>query len=69
MAVRPTIMAHWITLHDHLNPNQEVPVDADAISVIEVFGSGSMLLADGITVGVHETPSEVMALIKAAQQQ
>ena len=61
-------MSHWITLHDHLNPADEVPVDADAIVVIEVFGSGSALqMSSGGTVGVHETPSQVMDLVKTAQ--
>ena len=60
-------MAHWITCHDHLNPADEVPVDSDEIVVIEVFGSGSALgMSNGSTVGVHETPSQVMDLVKAA---
>jgi hypothetical protein len=60
-------MSHFIVLHDHLNTNNEVPVDADAIVVIEPFGSGSALqMANAGTVGVHETPSQVMALVKEA---
>jgi hypothetical protein len=62
-------MAHWIKLHDHLNPDQEVDVEADDVSVISLFGSGSALFTNEGTVAVHETPAEVMALIKAAQEQ
>lgn len=61
-------MPHWISLHDHLNPSDEVPVDADQIAAISVFGSGSALqLSSGGQIGVHETPSQVMDLVKAAQ--
>ena len=60
-------MAHWIKLHDHLNPDQEVDVEADDVSVISLFGSGSALFTNEGTVAVHETPAEVMALIKAAR--
>ena len=57
----------FITLHDHLNPSQEVPVRSESILAITPFGSGSALqLADGPTVGVHETPSQVAEIIKNA---
>lgn len=55
-----------ITLHDHLNPDQEVEVDAEQIVVISVFGSGSALsMSNGSTIGVHETPSEVTQLVRS----
>jgi hypothetical protein len=61
-------MSHFAVFHDHLNTSDEVPVDADAIVTVSVFGSGSALgLSNGQTVGVHETPSQVMELVKAAQ--
>jgi hypothetical protein len=52
-----------ITLHDHINPDQEVTVDADQIAVIEPFGSGAVLTVGGASVAVHETPTEVMKII------
>jgi len=55
-----------IVLHDHLNPNQEVEVDADSISSITPFGSGSSISCGGGFVGVHESPQEVMEVIKDA---
>lgn len=55
-----------ITLHDHLNPNQEVEIDADQIASITAFGSGSAIQCGGGTVGVHETPREVMKAINDA---
>lgn len=54
-----------ITLHDHLNPAQEVFVDADSIQSITPFGSGSALQLETGTVGVHETPSQVEAIMEA----
>jgi len=57
-----------LTLHDHLNPSQEVEVDADQISAVTIFGSGSAVMVAGQgTIGVHETPREVLAAIKASQ--
>jgi hypothetical protein len=57
-----------IVLHDHLNPSQEVPVDADQISAVTVFGSGSSVMVAGMgVVAVHETPHEVLELLKASQ--
>jgi len=53
-----------IVLHDHINPNQEVYIDAKSISVIRPFGSGSIVVANGEQVPVHENPSQVMALVK-----
>jgi hypothetical protein len=47
-------------LHDHLNPSQEVPVDADLIASVTPFGSGSAIqISGGGVAGVHETPHEV----------
>lgn len=54
-----------ITLHDHLNPSQEVEVDADAIASITPFGSGSAIDVGGMIVAVHESPSEVEQIIAA----
>jgi hypothetical protein len=51
-----------ITLHDHLNPSREVKVDADTITSIAPFGSGSSVQSGMGLVGVHETPEEVEAL-------
>lgn len=55
-----------ITLHDLLNPSQEVEVDADAITSITPFGSGSSIQVGGSIVGVHESPSEVAEIIRNA---
>jgi hypothetical protein len=52
-----------IELHDHLNPTQVVPLDADAIEAVTPFGSGSSVgMASGQVYGVHEKPEEVEAL-------
>jgi hypothetical protein len=55
-----------ITLHDHLNPSQEVLVDADSIPSVTPFGSGSSIQCGQGPVGVHETPHEVAEAIKNA---
>ena len=55
-----------ITLHDHLNPSQEVEVDADSITSITPFGSGSSIQAGSALIAVHETPHEVAEIIKNA---
>ena len=55
-----------ITLHDHLNPTQEVMVDADSITSVVPFGSGSSIQCGGGLIGVHETSSEVREAIKNA---
>lgn len=52
-----------IELHDHLNPTQTVEVDADSVSSVVPFGSGSAVAVAGIIVGVHETVAQVMELI------
>ena len=36
-----------ITLHDHMNPDQEVLVDADSITSVVPFGSGSAIQCGG----------------------
>jgi hypothetical protein len=49
-----------IDLHDHMNPGQVVPVDADSIQGVTPFGSGSSLqMENGSPIGVHETPEQV----------
>jgi hypothetical protein len=49
-----------IELHDHLNPDQIVLVDADSIQGVTPFGSGSSLqMESGASIGVHETPEQV----------
>ncbi|HEY6371641.1 MAG TPA: hypothetical protein VIX37_13765 [Candidatus Sulfotelmatobacter sp.] len=55
-----------ITLHDHLNPSQEVLVDADSITSVVPFGSGSAIQCGGGLVGVHETPQEGAEVIRNA---
>jgi hypothetical protein len=55
-----------IMLHDHLNPDQEVLVDADSITSIVPFGSGSAIQCGGGLVGVHENPQEVEEAIQNA---
>jgi hypothetical protein len=55
-----------ITLHDHLNPTQEVLVDADSITSVTPFGSGSSVQSGQGLVGVHESPHEVAEAIKNA---
>jgi hypothetical protein len=55
-----------ITLHDHLNPSQEVEVDADSITSVAPFGSGSSIQCGQGLVGVHETPHEVAEAINNA---
>jgi hypothetical protein len=52
-----------ILLHDHLNPDQEVFIDPTDIFTIVPLGSGSSING---TVGVHETPSEVVKAIQNA---
>jgi hypothetical protein len=56
-----------ITLHDHLNHTQEVAVDADQISSVTPFGSGSAVVAGMVTVGVCETEAEIMQIIKESK--
>lgn len=51
-----------IDLHDHLNPTQVVPLDADQISGVSPLGSGSAVTCAGVMYGVHESSSEVEAL-------
>jgi hypothetical protein len=53
-----------IELHDHINPNQVVPIDADSITGVEPFGSGSIVECAGVAYPVHESPSEVERLWK-----
>lgn len=55
-----------ITLHDHLNPSTEVPVDAESITSVTPFGSGSSVCDGTRLIGVHETPAEVRAIARAA---
>jgi hypothetical protein len=55
-------MARLITLHDHLNPTQEIEVDADSITSVAPFGSGSSVQCGQGVIGVHESPAEVRAL-------
>jgi hypothetical protein len=55
-----------ITLHDHLNPSQEVEVDADSITSVAPFGSGSSIQGGQGLIGVHENPHEVAEAIKNA---
>ena len=55
-----------ITLHDHVNPSQEVEVDADSITSITPFGSGSSIQCGQGLVGVHETPQQVKEVIRNA---
>ena len=53
-----------ITLHDHLNPTREVLIDADSITSVTPFGSGSSIQCGQGLVGVHESPEEVAELIR-----
>jgi hypothetical protein len=55
-----------ITLHDHLNPSQEVLVDADSIISVTPFGSGSSIQCGQVLIGVHETPNQVAEAIRNA---
>ena len=55
-----------ITLHDHMNPDQEVLVDADSITSVVPFGSGSAIQCGGGLVGVYENPGEVAEAISNA---
>ena len=55
-----------ITLHDHLNPDQEVLVDADSITSVVPFGSGSAIQCGAELIGVHETPQQVEEAIQNA---
>jgi len=61
---------HLITLHDYLNPNEEVPMDADDFSVCMPYLSGSIvrLKSSDSMFQVHERPHEIMTLIKAAEE-
>ncbi len=60
---------HLITLHDYLNPNEEVPMDADDFSVCMPYLSGSIvrLKSSDSMFQVRERPHEIMTLIKAAE--
>jgi hypothetical protein len=51
----------FITLHNDMSPDQDVFVDADTITSIIPFGSGSSINGN---ISVHETPDEVEAIIK-----
>jgi hypothetical protein len=53
-----------ITLHDHINPATEIAVDADSITAVTVFGSGSAVQCDQGVIGVHETMHEVIEAIR-----
>jgi hypothetical protein len=55
-----------IRLHDHLNPSQEVEIDADSITSVTPFGSGSSIQCGQGLIGVHETPQQVRAAIQSA---
>ncbi len=55
-----------IMLHDHLNPSQEVLLDADSITSVTPFGSGSSIQCGSGLIGVHETPEEVAEAIRNA---
>jgi hypothetical protein len=52
-----------IELHDNLNPTQLVVLDADEVSGVGPFGSGSVVQCGGVAYGVYETPTEVEALL------
>lgn len=60
---------HLITLHDYLNPNEEVPMDADDFSVCMPYLSGSVvrLKSSDSMFQVHERPTEVMKKILEAE--
>lgn len=49
----------FITLHNDMNPNQDVFIDSDSIVSIVPYGSGSVINGD---IAVHETPVEVEIL-------
>lgn len=53
-----------IVLHDHMNSTAEVEVDADSVTGVVPFGSGSAVyVGDAFTVAVHEKPEEVRSAI------
>ncbi|HLW84806.1 MAG TPA: hypothetical protein VKR60_06280 [Candidatus Sulfotelmatobacter sp.] len=51
-----------IELHDNLNPNQVVALDADAITGIRPLPTGSAVACGAAIYTVHESPAEVEAL-------
>ena len=55
-----------ITFHDHLNPSQEVLVDADSSIAVTSFCSGSSIPCGQIPIGVHQTPHQVAEAIRNA---
>lgn len=63
-------MSRIIILHDHTNPANEVPVDADQITLVIPAEDGSSVHMGNNSpsvniIQVHETPDEVTALWKA----
>lgn len=57
-----------VHLHDHLNPDRIIPLDAEDFSCAVPFGSGSTVLRKetDLPLCVHETPEQVEALVEDA---
>jgi len=62
-------VTRWITLHEQMNPEREMPVNVEEISAITGLPTGSEILlkGGGNHVLVHETPTEVRNLIEAGE--
>jgi hypothetical protein len=56
-----------ITLHDGMNPDQEVGLDADAITGVSPLGSGSGVECGGVMYDIHETPEQVEEIINEVE--
>jgi hypothetical protein len=57
-----------ITLHEYLNPTKEMYQDMDDISNVTSWYSGSCLTLkeSGVRLFVHESPSDILEMMKGA---
>lgn len=55
-----------LILHDIMNPQREIPIDADDFSAAAPFGQGSAVrIKSGDTpLAVHETPEQIIQMIR-----
>jgi hypothetical protein len=55
-----------VTLHDHLNPSQEVLIETTVISSVVPMGSGSAVKCGTDVIGVQESVAQIANLIFGA---
>ena len=53
-----------VTLHDQINPAQEVIIVVTSITAVVPFGSGSAIHSGGDVILVAETPEKVALLLE-----